>query len=176
MNRSIKLSLAALAFVATAGTAQAQSGNVTAEATVLSPLTLTPIRTLQFGNTFPGVLRTVAATDAANSGAIQVIGSGTSQVAVSAPSMTVTLACVGTCTGGVATPITLNVSASALAGGIDATPANSTAFTLGTAGANRNLVGGNLFVLIGGSLTPAANQAAGLYRGTIQINAAYTGL
>lgn len=175
MNRSIKLALASLAFVATAGTAQAQSGNVTAEATVLSPLTLTPVRVLQFGNAFPGVTRTIASTDAANSGAIQIAGAGTSQVAISAQSMSANLQCVGTCTGGVASDIVLTVSAAARINTANATPTGATAFTLGTTAANANLAAGNLWLLIGGSITPTANQAAGLYRGTVQINASYTG-
>jgi hypothetical protein len=173
MIRKLSLSLAAVALAASA--AQAQSGNVTAEATVLSPLTLTPVRALQFGNVFPGVARTIASTDAANSGAIQIIGAGTSEVAISAGSMTANLACVTTCTGGVATDIVLTVSAAARLNTANATPTGATAFTLGTTPANANLAAGNLWLLIGGSITPAANQAAGTYSGTIQINASYTG-
>lgn len=173
MIRKLSLSLAAVALAASA--AQAQSGNVTVEATVLSPLTLTPVRVMQFGNAFPGVSRTIAATDAANSGAIQIIGAGAAQVAISVQSLTTPLQCVGTCTGGTSADITLNVSTAARINTANATPTGATAFTIGTTPANANLLAGNLWLLIGGQMTPAANQAAGLYRGTVQINASYTG-
>jgi hypothetical protein len=176
MSRSMKSTLAVLALIATAGTAQAQSGNVTAEATVLAPLTLTPIRTMQFGNVFPGTTASVAASNGTNSGAIQIIGSGAAQVAISAQSMSASLACVGTCTGGVSTAIPLTLSATALVNSASSSPTGASAFTLGTAGANSNLASGNLWLILGGAITPLSNQAAGLYRGTIQINVSYTGL
>jgi hypothetical protein len=76
----------------------------------------------------------------------------------------------------VATAIPLTVSATALVNGASSSPTGATAFTLGTAGANSNLVSGNLWLIIGGSISPLPNQSAGLYRGTIQINASYTGI
>lgn len=171
MIRKLSLSLAAVALAAT--TAQAQTGTVNVEATVLAPLTLSQERPLQFGNTFPGVTRTIASTDAAASGALRISGAGTSQIAISAANMTVSLGCVsGGCTG---QALSLTIAPTASVNTANATPTGATAFTLGTSAANANLVAGNLWLLIGGSITPAANQPAGVYQGTVQINASYTG-
>jgi DNA-binding protein HU-beta len=69
--------LAALSVLPTL--AHAQTANVSATATVVTPLAVTGSAPLAFGNVFQGVNKTVAATDAA-SGRLSITGFGTFSV------------------------------------------------------------------------------------------------
>jgi hypothetical protein len=146
--------------------AQAQSANVAATATVVTPLVVTGTAGLAFGNVFQGVNKTVLFSDA-TSGRFSITGFGTSQVA-----MTFTL------------PTTLAAGANTLP--IDTWDIRSNATNV-TAGAtaltvtsgvpvNGNLTAGNLFLFVGGRVVPAVAQAAGSYSANIVLAAAYTGL
>lgn len=159
--------LAALAaFLVLPAFASAQSATVTATATVVTPLVVTGTAGLAFGNVFQGVNKTVLFSDA-TSGRFSISGFGISQVA-----MTFTL------------PATLASGANTLpidtydirSNGTNVT-AGATALTV-TSGVpvNANLVGGNLFLFVGGRVLPAAAQAQGAYTGNIVLAAAYTGL
>lgn len=151
-----------LGLTATAG--QAQSANITATATVYTAMTVTGVRALDFGNVFPGVAKSIAVA-AATSGQFNLTGQNSANV-----NLTFTLPTdlvsgannlpIGTWTG------YHNTSASASAGGTAFTPsaaATATAFS-GT---------GQLFVYVGGTVTPGASQAAGTYTGTVTLTAAY---
>ena len=144
----------------------AQSATVTATATVVTPLVVTGTAGLAFGNVFQGVNKTVLFSDA-TSGRFSITGFSVSQVA-----MTFTL------------PATLASGANTLpidtydvrSNGTNVT-AGATALTV-TSGVpvNANLVGGNLFLFLGGRVVPAVAQAQGAYTGNIVLAAAYTGL
>ncbi|MCC7052587.1 MAG: hypothetical protein IT355_04925 [Gemmatimonadaceae bacterium] len=157
---------AALAALLVPALAQAQSANVAATATVVTPLVVTGAAPLAFGNVFQGVNKTVLHSDAA-SGRFSIAGFGTSQVA-----MTFTL------------PASLASGANTLpidnwdirSNGTNVT-AGATALTVvsGTP-VNANLVASNLYLFVGGRVVPAVAQAAGAYTGSIVLAAAYTGL
>lgn len=159
--------LAALAaLLSVPALAHGQSANVSATATVVTPLVVTGGANLAFGNVFQGVNKTVPFSDAA-SGRFSITGFGTSQVA-----MTFTL------------PTNLVNGADNLA--IDSWDIRSNATNV-TAGAtaltvtsgvpvNGNLALGNLFLFVGGRVLPAVAQAAGSYTGSVVLAAAYTGL
>ncbi len=144
----------------------AQSATVAATATVVTPLVVTGTAGLAFGNVFQGVNKTVLFSDA-TSGRFSITGFGTSQVA-----MTFTL------------PTTLASGANTLPidtydvrfNGSNAT-AGATALTV-TSGVpvNENLVGGSLYLFVGGRVLPAVSQVQGTYTGNIVLAAAYTGL
>jgi hypothetical protein len=152
--------LAALAALLTVpALAHGQSANVSATATVVTPLIVTGGANLAFGDVFQGVNKTVPFSDA-SSGRFSITGFGTSQVA-----MTFTL------------PTNLVNGANTLP--IDSWDirSNATALTV-TSGVpvNGNLAAGNLFLFVGGRVLPAVAQAAGSYTGSIVLAAAYTGL
>jgi hypothetical protein len=159
--------MTAVAVACSATALQAQSSaSIQATATVVTPLAVTGSAPLAFGNVFQGVNRVVAATDA-SSGRFGITGFGTSQVALTF-TLPTTLA-----SGANTMPInTYDVRVN----GTSAT-AGATALTV-TSGTpvNSNLVAGSLFVFVGGTVVPAAAQAAGAYTGSIVLAAAYTGL
>ena len=146
--------------------ASAQSATVTATATVVTPLVVTGTAGLAFGNVFQGVNKSVLFSDA-TSGRFSITGFGTSQVA-----MTFTL------------PTTLASGANTLPIDTYDVRYNATNVTAGATAmtvvsgtpVNQNLVGGNLFLFVGGRVVPAVAQAAGSYTANIVLAAAYTGL
>lgn len=147
-----------------ASAAQAQSANISATATVFTAMTVTGARPLAFGNVFPGVASTIPSTDPANSGRFDLTGQNSANV-----NLTFTL------------PANLTSGANNLPIGTWSGCSNTTntvtgcsAFTPSAAATARAFSGtGALFVFVGGTVTPAANQAAGSYTGTVTMTAAY---
>lgn len=160
-----------LALVLTAASvAQAQPNNadITASATVLSPLTVQWVSDLNFGNVFPGVAVSVAPADP-GAGKWSVTGADGAEVALS-----FTLPANLT-SGGNNLPIAF---AAGDAGYSQTILAPTSTFDPG-AGATTNLSAGppgELWVWIGGTVTPAVNQPAGVYTNTVTLTVDYTGL
>ena len=153
--------VAALISLATVG--QAQSANINATATVFQAMTVTGARNLDFGNVFPGVASTIGVT-AATSGRFDLTGQASGNV-----NLTFTLPATLT-SGGNNLPI----------GTWDGctnptnTTAGCTSFTPSAAASPSAFSGaGALFVWVGATVSPAANQAAGSYLGTVTLTAAY---
>jgi hypothetical protein len=166
MTTASKLSLALVALLAVGATsAQAQSANITATAVVQTPLTVTGAAALDFGNVFPGVVKSIAPT-AATAGRFSIAGQGNAQVI-----LTFTLPTnltngannlpIGTWLGG---QFATNTQASQTA----ITPTAPVTTNLGAAG--------SLFVWLGATVTPAVAQVAGTYNGTVTMAVVYTGL
>jgi hypothetical protein len=167
--KKLSLTLIAGAFVlalaAPSAVSAQQSASILAQATVQTPLTVTGVSNLNFGNVFPGVNPTVVLTDA-GAGHFQVVGVLNAEVDVSFSSLPATLI------SGV------NNMAITYTGGWNtaANPGAATAFV--PSGGLTELLDaatGELHVYLGGTLTVPANQAAGLYQATITLDAAYTG-
>ena len=164
MRTTIRLSavLAALLSLA-ASAAQAQSANITATATVYQAMTVTGARTLDFGAVFPGVNKTIGVA-AATSGQFSMTGQNSANVNVSftLPANLTSGANnlpIGTWTG------CHNTSNSTT---------GCTAFTPSAAATASAFSGtGSLWVWVGGTVSPAANQASGTYNGTVTMTAAY---
>jgi hypothetical protein len=164
-NRLMQPSLALVALVAgfaSAATAQSNSGSITATAVVQQPINVIGASDLNFGNVFPGVPATVALADA-GAGRFDVTGQASAPV-----NLTFT-----------ALPTDLNNSGNLLpvsfASGYNTVnvPGGATAFAPGS-GASTNLSGtGALFVFLGGTVTPAVNQVAGTYNGTVTLQVTY---
>lgn len=156
---------ALVALLAAPAVVSAQSAQIQAQATVVTPLVVTAGQNLQFGNVFQGVNKTVAFGDAA-SGRFSITGFNTSQVAL-------TFTLPGTLASG-GNNLAID-SWDVRVNGTNA-PAGATALSV-TSGTpvNTNLVAGNLFVFMGARVLPTAAQAAGSYSGTITLAAAYTG-
>lgn len=157
----VSATVAALLSLATA--AQAQSANINATAVVYQAMTVTGARALDFGNVFPGVAKSIAVA-AATSGRFDLTGQASANV-----NLTFTL------------PTNLTSGANNLPIGTWTGCTNATNTTTGcttftpsgSATASAFSGTGNLFVWVGGTVTPAANQAAGTYNGTVTLTAAY---
>jgi hypothetical protein len=156
-----------LALMMLAGSAAAQSATITANATVLQPLTVTNARNLDFGNVYPGINKAIAHT-AATSGKFSVSGVASAQVNISFTLPT------DLSSGGNTLPIGTWTGCHNT---VDAT-AGCTTFTPSTSNTTTNLaaVTGALYVFVGGTVSPGGTQAQGSYTANVTMTAAYTGL
>lgn len=165
MRSITKLTLVAVALVLTGTTVQAQTNNasITATATVQTPINVVGAQQLSFANVFPGVNKTVAATDLTNAGRFDVTGQASTPVTVSF-TLPATLGSAGN-TMPIASYTGIYALLATQAGGVAFAPAS---------GANPTLSGtGNLFVWVGAQVQPATNQAAGVYTGSITMTVVY---
>jgi spore coat protein U-like protein len=164
MRTYTRVSAALAALLSLAATAaRAQSANITATATVYQAMTVSGARTLDFGSVFPGVNKSIGVA-AATSGQFALTGQNSANL-----NLTFTLPTdltsgannlpIGTWTG------CHNTSNST---------AGCTAFTPSAAATASAFSGtGSLWVWVGGTVSPAANQASGTYTGTVTLTAAY---
>lgn len=158
----------ALSLVLSASAAFAVSGDITATANVLAPLTVSNnLRDLDFGDVFPGLNKSIAFGDA-TSGKWQVSGELGKEVAV-------TFALPGVLTSG-ANNMTITFNGTDAAYNTADVVGAATAFDPG-AGTTQFLdaATGDLFFWIGGTVAPTPGQAAGVYTGTVTLDAVYTG-
>ena len=164
MSRFIQsLAVAALvAGLASSAAAQSNSGSITATAVVQQPINVNGAVNLQFGNVFPGVNKAVLLTDA-GAGRFDVTGQASTPVNLAFTALPTNLA-----NGGTNLPVAFtsgyNTSNSA-AGATTFAPGSGTSTSLSGTGA--------LYVFLGGTVTPAVNQAAGTYTGTVTLQVTY---
>ena len=166
MNTASRLTLAALALTVLAtAAAQAQVNNVsiTATATVQQPINVSTGQSLNFGNVFPGVVKAIAATDGTNAGRWDVTGQASTLVNLSFTlpanlQSGLNLLPIANFTGG-----TNTVSNAATAAAI--TPSLGGSATLS--------VSGQLYVWVGGQVSPVINQPAGVYTGSVTLTVTY---
>ena len=165
MHRWAKVSTAVVAAcVVAASKASAQSANINVTANVIQAISVTGFRALDFGNVFPGVNKTIAPS-AATSGRFDATGQAAANV-----NMTFTLP-ANLVSGGNNLPIGTwtgcwDTDNNPAAGCTNFTPSAAASATTFSAG-------GALFVFIGGTVSPAANQAAGAYTATATLTLAY---
>src|SRR5437667_2447932 len=166
MRSITKLSLVVASLVLTGTALQAQTNNasITATASVQTPINVLGPQPLNSGNVFPGVNKTVAASDLTNAGRFDVTGTPSTQVTLS-----FTLPATLSSGGGNTMPIVSYSGVYALvatqAGGFIFAPA---------AGASPTLSGtGGLFVWVGAQVQPATNQVAGVYSASIIMTVVY---
>ncbi|HYT04712.1 MAG TPA: DUF4402 domain-containing protein [Gemmatimonadales bacterium] len=167
MNHASRLILGTLALTVLATVAQAQTNNasIQATATVQQPINVTGDAALAFGNVFPGVAKTVAPTDAA-AGHFTVTGQASANV-----NLTFTLP--GSLSDGsgntlpIATWQAIHNNTNVTAGDTSFTPsAGLTSTTL-------DATTGKRYLFIGATVSPASNQAAGAYSGTVTMTVVY---
>ncbi len=149
--------------------AQAQSSvteSVNATATILAGLEIRPDTDLAFGELVPGVARTVFNSDA---DAAQFVVAG-------APGATVNLVFTALPTslagpGGATLPVAFSSSAAGF-GPASRTVAQS--FDPGSAQV-ASMGTGTLYIMLGGTASPAPTQTAGSYSGTVTLQVSYSG-
>ena len=144
-------------------TARAQGATTNVRATVLQAIALSPIQDLTFGNVFPGVSKTIP-SQSGNGGRFQATGQPNANI-----SLTLTLPAnlvsganllpVGSWTGRHNTTLTGAGSAPTF------TPSAGVNTTFSATGFR--------YVFLGGTVTPAANQAAGFYSAVATLTVAY---
>jgi hypothetical protein len=159
----ITLVVAALVLTGTALQAQTNNASITATASVQTPINVVGAQSLNFGNVFPGVNKTIAATDLTNGGRFDVTGQASTPVVLS-------FTLPGTLSSGANTmPIVSYTGVTAdnatQTGGLAFTPASGASAMLSATGA--------LFVWVGAQVQPATNQAAGVYTGSISMTVVY---
>ncbi len=152
--------------------AQTPSAAVTADAVVVTVgMTITTLRDLAFGTVIKGVATTVQPT-AATAGAWQVAGSGNAFIIISftlptaltniqaLPGSTIPIAFNGT-------SARWNRATNNAAAG---TPFNPAVGTVGRLGPPANP---NMYIWIGGTVSPAAAAKPGIYQGTVIVSLIY---
>jgi len=155
--------LMGLALGVTATAAAQNNATINATAVIQQPIVVSAARALDFGNVFPGVASTIGVA-AASSGEFAVTGQASSPA-----NMTFVLP-TNLVNGGNNLPIGTwtgchNTSNSTT---------GCTAFTPSAAATASAFSGtGSLWVWVGGTVSPAANQASGTYNGTVTMTAAY---
>lgn len=165
MRKFFVLAMLVLAMVIVNESNAQITGSIQAKGTVLSPISITATRDLDFGNDIiPGIQRTVDKTDA-TSGKFSLAGQPNKEINVTLtlPSnlvnggnnMSITFTSTD---GGWKTP---NGSMNAFD---PANPVNASFASEGT-----------MDVFLGGKVSPTHNQAAGLYTATVSISLYYTG-
>jgi spore coat protein U-like protein len=161
----MRFTLAVAALMLTGAALQAQTNNasITATATVQSPINVVGAQQLSFGNVFPGVNKTVAATDLANAGRFDVTGQASTPVTLSF-TLPATLS-AGANTMPIVSYTGVHAQNSAQTSGTAFTPASGASPTLNGSGA--------LWVWVGAQVQPATNQAAGVYTGSITLTVVY---
>lgn len=166
MKKLLAGSVMVLALATVAGQAQAQSAQIGARATVQQALTISAVDSLLFGAAFPGTTRTVLPTDAA-SGSWSLAGAANAEV-------TLTFTLPANLVNGANN---LPVSFSATAAGYNTANSRagqSTFNPVAVLTTRLHVATGNLYVFIGGSVSPVA-QPAGNYTAAITLATAYTG-
>lgn len=164
MTRFLKATALTAVLLATgAASAAAQSAPITATANVLQAISVSGVRTLDFGNVFPGVAKSIGVT-AATSGKFSATGQATANVnmtfALPADLVGPTNLSIGTWTG--------------CYNGADDASSGCTSFTpSGSASPAAFGAAGTLYVFVGATVSPLANQAAGVYNGTVTMTLAY---
>ncbi len=165
----------AIALVAVAGLLMVLSGQVqaqitttvTASGTVLTPITVTGTN-LSFGTSiFPGINKSVARTSA-DAASFTISGEASKEVTA-----TFTLP-----TNLVKGADNLPISFSTTDGGHSTSStgqSTATAFDPNSGVTTTLSTTGNLYIWLGGTVSPAHNQAAGAYTGDITISLVYTG-
>lgn len=172
MSRLMKASvLTAVLFGAGASTASAQTaqGSIQATAQVLTALSVRSAGDLDFGLVVQGISKSVNASAPAagtSSGKFTIAGQAAQPVNVTFTALPANLT-----SGGNTLPITytgIHNTTNSAAGG--------TAFTPSTGVPSTPLSGtGNLYVFMGGTVTPGGTQASGNYSGTVTMQVAYVG-
>lgn len=133
------------------------------------PLTGTGAQPLAFGPIFPGVVTTVPRTDAARAGRIDIRGTKNLQV-----QFDFALPAAMTGPAGQALPLAFDAASGGYA--TTATIGTATDFDPRVPLLARLSGTGRLYIWLGGTALPTANQANGAYSATITLTMAYTGL
>ncbi len=169
-----------IVFMAANANAQTASTSVKSTATIVTPLTATTTAPLAFGTITKGQKATINA-DASNAGAFYFSGDAEDEITISIPSEVT----ISTTSGaGASMTVTLNRSGVRMNDKNQIPSSKTKDFSSGSTtgelskdnqGDGTHFDGlGQLYVWIGGEVTPAASQQRGSYEGTFTVSAAYS--
>jgi len=180
MNRVLKLAAIMAGLVLGATAANAQSASVTSTATIVTPITANATAPLAFGTINKGATTTVASTTA-SAGAVTFSGDASDDITVSVPA-TATIAT----TSGAGANMTVTISRGSLRGNTTNSQGTAAALDASSGTATTALSGdgsgdgvnndglGQVYIWIGGAVTPTATQQRGTYTGTFTVSASYS--
>jgi hypothetical protein len=159
----MRFPMLAAAMLLGAGAVSAQSASITARANVFAPLNITGAQALDFQNVFPGVAKTVTVASP-DAGRFDITGQASAPITLTFALPTNLVSAgnnlpIGTWTG-CRNPTNTATACTTLTPSATATNA-----TFGAAG--------TMFVFVGGTVTPAGSQPAGVYTGSVQLTVAY---
>jgi len=164
---SLAFGLAVAAMLAAPASAQTTaSDNIQVTGTVAGALTVTGGNDLQFGIIIPGLARTIQPTDP-GAGTFVVNGEGGASVQLTFPALPTF---IGNGTPADNIPLALSLVYNTVNDATTGTTINPSVTTPTTA---LEAVSGDLFIFLGGTVTPAGAQAAGAYTNTFTLQAAY---
>lgn len=168
MRNAITLLLAGLALTAAAPLAaqSTASANIQANANVLAPISASGEQDLDFGDVIPGFDETVAPGDT-EAGQFHVSGAGNLQVALDFGTLPAAL------NDGSGATLPISFATGSAGYGSASTSVDAT-FDPNSV-TNVNLDAGDLYVFLGGTVSPADDQAEGTYSETITLSVSYTG-
>ena len=163
----VAVAVAAAITLSTASAEAQQTGNILAKADVLQAITVSFGQDLDFGSVLPGVTSAVDAATNPNAGRWDLSGYNGpgANVNISFSALPASLT-------GPGVPIPVGSWTGCWIAGA-ASQVGCTPFVPSAAATATSLSGGLMSVYIGNDITPAANQAPGLYQGTITLDAAY---
>jgi hypothetical protein len=167
MYTATKVTLIALGLVlAGAMTVRAQSASINVTATVQQPIAVSGAVAMAFGNVFPGISKTIAATGA-SAGRFDVTGQTSAPVNLTLGLPTslaqgVNTLAIGSWTGYLS-PTT------SPAGGAAFSPVDGSVQSASLSSAAL----GALSVFLGATVSPAVNQSPGAYLGTVSLTVTY---
>lgn len=164
--------LAGSVSLSVAAAAQSPSGSISADAVVVTVgMTITTLSDLSFGNVVRGVATTIQPT-APTAGAWQVTGNSNAFVIVSF-TLPTTLTNIQALPGSTM-PISFNATAARwnrstnnVAAGTPFNPATGTVGRLGPPPSP------DMYIWLGGTVSPAATAKPGIYQGTVIVSLAY---
>ena len=168
MRNRLLMAFAAAALLVP-GMAAAQSADITAQAVVLAPLAVTTGDPLDFGDVIPGFSKAVNPLTDAGRGSFNLAGGSGLEVELDFGTLPSELV-----SGANTLPISFAGNYAASGEAADGTGAVLFDPTAGPA-TDVLSAAGDLFVFVGGEVTPAVNQAAGTYSAVVTLTAAYTG-
>ena len=181
MNKlSLTLATVTLALVSAVSSGFAQTASVNSSATIVTPITAQAIAPLAFGTISKGATASVAATTA-SAGSVTFGGDESDNITITVPA-TATIAT----TSGAGSSMTVTINRGALRSNTTSTQAGASALDASSGSATTALssdAGGNgtnndglgqLYLWIGGSVTPTATQQRGAYSGSFTVSAAYS--
>jgi hypothetical protein len=166
MKTALRTTFVALALSGAALGVEAQTNNASIQATavVQQPINVTGAANLAFGNVFPGVNKTVAVTDG-GAGRWDAAGQAAANVQLTFGLPATLSDGTNTLPIGTFTGHWNNTAAS---------PSGGTSFSPSASPSNATFgAGGQLYVYIGASVTPATTQAAGTYSGSVSMTVVY---
>ena len=171
LTRTFKIALALLLVLGGISTVDAQEvGIIQAVATVVTSMAVQGTHDLDFGSVTPGVPKTVDKASAGTAGEWHITGASSAEVSV-----TIDLPAALNHTSAATMPISFNSTSASYDDGTGSQVAPAGVINPNGPSTLDIGAGGELWIWIGGIVTPSISQTGGDYSADITLTVAYTG-